>query len=233
VPSFIQAAVITLLAFRTLLDAGEKRRQSPPAMPTLEEYVRSAQLQSDAGGPSPGSLFASQGRLAELARDLRAASVNDLVTVVVTESATALSRGATSSNRSSSAKSSIGALAGVTRAPGPLSDLTKLGGERQLQGQGETSRELQVAATLTALVTHVLPNGNLVLEGAKEVTINSERQLVILRGIARWNDLSSSNQIRSDRLAQLEVYVSGKGVVNDAIHRPNFLYRLLLGILPF
>jgi flagellar L-ring protein precursor FlgH len=78
-----------------------------------------------------------------------------------------------------------------------------------------------------------MPNGNLVLEGAKDIVVNSERQLVTVRGVARLSDVTSTNQVRSDRLANLEVRVQGKGVVGDAIRRPNFLYRLLLGILPF
>jgi flagellar L-ring protein precursor FlgH len=49
----------------------------------------------------------------------------------------------------------------------------------------------------------------------------------------RPTDLLSDNTVRSDRLAQLEVRVNGKGVVGDAIRRPNFLYRILLGLLPF
>ena len=93
--------------------------------------------------------------------------------------------------------------------------------------------ESSLSTTLSARVSRVLPNGNLVLEGTKEIVVNSERQQVMVRGIARWNDISSANMIASDRLAFLEVKIDGKGVVNDAIHRPNFLYRLLLGILPF
>jgi len=78
-----------------------------------------------------------------------------------------------------------------------------------------------------------MPNGNLVVEGTKDVQINSEKQRVSVRGVVRWNDLTAANRISSDRLGELEVRVDGKGVVNDSIRRPNFLYRLLLGLLPF
>jgi flagellar L-ring protein precursor FlgH len=86
---------------------------------------------------------------------------------------------------------------------------------------------------MSARVTHVLPNGNMVVEGSKDVMVNSERQLVTVRGVIRWNDLTTANTIRSDRIANLEIRVNGKGVVGDAVRRPNFLYRLLLGLLPF
>jgi flagellar L-ring protein precursor FlgH len=65
------------------------------------------------------------------------------------------------------------------------------------------------------------------------VNINSENQVITIRGVIRPIDLDTTNSILSARLAQMEVQVTGKGVVNDAVRRPNILYRLLLGILPF
>jgi len=73
----------------------------------------------------------------------------------------------------------------------------------------------------------------MVVEASKDVEINTERQTITVRGVVRPTDLLSDNTVRSDRLAQLEVRVNGKGVVGDAIKRPNILYRLLLGLLPF
>ncbi len=111
--------------------------------------------------------------------------------------------------------------------------MAQLGGESKLDGAGETSRESSLSTTVSAYVKQVMPNGNLVLEGTKDVMVNSERQRVIVRGMARWIDISPSNRIASDRLAALEIQIQGKGVVQDAIRRPNILYRILLGILPF
>jgi len=86
---------------------------------------------------------------------------------------------------------------------------------------------------LSARVTHVLPNGYLVLEGTKNVVVNSEHQVVTVRGVIRPADLTTGNVITSNQLAQMEIKIDGKGVVNDAIRRPNILYRILLGLLPF
>jgi flagellar L-ring protein precursor FlgH len=105
--------------------------------------------------------------------------------------------------------------------------------QQQLQGTGQTSRQATVSTTLSARVIKVLPNGNLIVEGAKAVAINSESQTVSLRGIVRPIDIGPDNSIASNRVADLEVRINGKGVVNDAIHRPNMLYRILLGLLPF
>jgi flagellar L-ring protein precursor FlgH len=82
-------------------------------------------------------------------------------------------------------------------------------------------------------VVHVLPNGALMVEAAKDIQINSERQNITVRGVVRPADIDATNSVRSDRLGQLEVRVNGKGVVGDAVRRPFFLYRLLLGLLPF
>jgi flagellar L-ring protein precursor FlgH len=62
--------------------------------------------------------------------------------------------------------------------------------------------------------------------------VNSEQQTVTVRGVVRPEDLNPGNIIRSDRISQLEVRINGKGVVGDAVRRPFFLYRLLLGLLP-
>jgi flagellar L-ring protein FlgH len=86
---------------------------------------------------------------------------------------------------------------------------------------------------LTARVVAVLPNGGLVVEASKDILINSEHQTITVRGVVRPADIDVTNSVQSVRLAQLELRVNGKGVVGDAIRRPNALYRFLLGILPF
>lgn len=200
---------------------------------TLEEYIQEASSRAAERRASAGSLYTDTGMLSEIAPDLRARRVDDIVTIVVSDRASALSRGATSATRKGSARGGVGALGGLTKATGPLANLADLGGQHELDGQGETSRETVLTTTISGRVTHVLPNGNLVVEGSKEVWINAERQQVTVRGVVRWNDLDGRNRVSSDRLANLEVKVNGKGVVGDAIRRPNFLYRLLLGLLPF
>ena len=90
-----------------------------------------------------------------------------------------------------------------------------------------------MTTTLSARVVDVLPNGFLVVEGSRNVLVNSENQMVTLRGVVRPNDLSRANTVDSSAIAQMELKINGKGVVNDSIRRPNILYRILLGVLPF
>ena len=114
-----------------------------------------------------------------------------------------------------------------------MSNLANTSNNQQLQGQGTTSRGSTLTTTVTAEVTDVLPNGNLVVQGEKEISVNSEKQIITVRGIVRPDDLSPVNSVPSDRVARMEIRVNGKGVVDDAVKRPFFLYRILLGLLPF
>lgn len=231
-------ACYCLLSICWLSASERKPRPGPPPAAggetVLDRLIREAEsARSNGQAMAAGSLYVEGGRLADLARDLRASQIGDVVTIVVADRASAISKGATTSVRKSESRAGIASLAGPVRASGPLGQLANLGGQSKLDGQGETSRESVLETTISAVVTRVLPNGNLIVEGSKDVMINSERQRVTIRGLVRWNDLSPGNRVSSDRLSELEVRVEGRGVVHDAIRRPNFLYRLLNGILPF
>ena len=189
--------------------------------------------QSGGMGASPGSLFSPSGWLVDSTRDLRANRVDDVVTILVTESASAVASGATNTSRKSSAKNTITSLAGTLAAGNPAANLADLSNAQQLQGTGLTSRNMTLTATLSARVIDVTPNGTLVVEGTKDVSVNSERQTITVRGLVRPADLSTANTVLSTRVADLQVRVNGKGVVGDAVKRPFFLTRILLGLLPF
>lgn len=217
-----------LLILVFALDGKEKIAKPTP----LDEYVAAARVAGAARQPlSAGSLYTGAGRFADLSRDLRAFEAGDLVTVVVSDRASAISTGKTTTSRKSSARYSIPALAGATGKA--LNNLAQLSGQSELDGAGETSRTNVLSTTLSATVLEALPNGYLVIQGSKDVMVNSERQRVTVRGLVRWNDLSPGNVVRSDRVAQMEVRVDGKGVIGDAVKRPFFLYRILMGFLPF
>jgi flagellar L-ring protein precursor FlgH len=181
--------------------------------------------------PSPGSLYNPGGRLAASTRDLRASEVGDIVTILVNDNASAVATGATNTSRKSSANSSITSLAGPTGVR--LANLLGATGAQQLQGQGQTSRNMTLTTNISVRVTEVTPNGALMVEGLKNIGVNSEKQSIIVHGMVRPTDLTVANTVTSDQVANLSIQVNGKGVVGDAIRRPHFLYRLLLGLLPF
>jgi flagellar L-ring protein precursor FlgH len=200
----------------------------------LDRYLQEALKDQPAPvQPSPGSLWSPGARLMDIASDVRAARVDDMVTVVVSENATAVATGTTQTARTSSANASITALGGLKSKSNALSNLLNTNSSTSLNGSGTTTRGATITATLSARVTHVLPNGYLVVEGTKDVVVNSEHQLVTVRGVIRPADLTSANMIGSNQIAQMEIKINGKGVINDAVRRPNFLYRLILGLLPF
>lgn len=211
-----------------------KEKKQPRLETPLDRYLSELEGRTrSVDVPSPGSLFSSSGQLADAVRDLRAGRVDDIVTILVSDRASAAAKGTTNTARKSSANAGISALGGALSATGRWPKLANMSGEHQLQGQGTTTRESTFSTTLSARVTHVLPNGNLVVQGEKQIWVNSERQAVIVRGIVRPADLTSGNLIQSDRLADLEVRISGKGVVADSVRRPFILYRILMGLLPF
>lgn len=228
--------VLTAAILLSALEVGGAWRRKPPPPSPIDRYIEDAAWHASQGpgnNASPGSLYGAGSRLSDLFRDPRAYQVDDLITVVVSDRASAIARGVTSSSRKSNSAGSISALAGALPAAGALANLATMGGEAKLDGQGQTSRETELSTTLSVRVTHVMPNGNLIVQGTKSVMVNSERQTVVVRGICRPQDLGPGNTIRSDRLAELEVRINGKGVVEDAIKRPFLLYRILNGLLPF
>jgi flagellar L-ring protein FlgH len=231
--------LIVLLA-AALLSSGSiipKKLQKKPESTAVDDYVRDAESRAttEGAGTTPGSTWVSYSTMTDLTRDPRASRVDDVVTIIVAESASAVTTGNTKTARKSSTTTTITSLPGV-KSPAAttlLSTLPKTSSDTELDGQGTTSRSTTLTTNLTARVVRVLPNGFLEIEGKKTVQINSEWQTVIVRGVVRPADLTSSNTIPSERVAELDVKLDGKGVVKDAIRRPNFLYRLLLGALPF
>jgi flagellar L-ring protein precursor FlgH len=217
--------------------AADKKAKLPQVKATpVDAYIQDAAVHATnfgGLGATPGSTWQPGGIYGDLTRDLRANQVDDMVTIVVSESASAVSTGSTKSSRASSAQHSVTSLFRPVNAGGALANLLGTTGNQSLQGDGATSRSTTLSATISARVTNVLPNGYLALEGIKRIVVNSENQTVTVRGVARAADIATDNTVPSSKLAQLDVRIDGKGVVNDAIRRPFFLYRLLLGLLPF
>ena len=225
-------AIALLMSCVVLTAASKPKKQAEksPLDQTLEQFAaaQGAERQS----LQPGSLWTPTALFSDLSSDLRARRVGDIVTILVQEKASAVSSGTVKTQRISSLQASITAAGGITRATGPLANLAKAGTQNSLDGQGATTRDTTLTATISTVVTQVLPNGSLVVQGTKNVKINSENQVLGLRGIVRAVDLSPVNTVSSDRVAQMDLQVNGKGVVGDQVKRPFILYRLLMDVLP-
>jgi len=210
-----------------------KKKAPTSPQEAREKWIADLQNAESERTSTPGSLYTEVGRYSDLGRDFRASRKGDLITIVVSDQSTAVSRGATSSTRKSSATAQVRSLLGNRASLDALSNLANLSGDSKLDGSGSTSRSNTLTATLSGRIVEVLPSGDFLIEALKQVEINSEKQSVLLRGVVRWNDLGPSNLVRSDRIGQMELQINGKGVVADSIRRPNVVYRILLGLLPF
>jgi len=228
----VSIALVLSIAITCSAASQQKKPQIKELSP-LDVYARDAAQQAQEQPATQGSLWTPLSQFADLGRDLKASQINDIVTIIVSEQASAVSSGASETSRNSSLSTSISSLAGIKSPTGALANLANLSNAQALKGDGTTSRQTTLTTTVSARVTRVLPNGYLVLEGTKSVQINSEAQVIVVRGVVRPADLAHDNSVPSDRLAQMEIRLNGKGVVGDAIRRPNVLYRFLMGLLPF
>jgi flagellar L-ring protein FlgH len=234
----VMCILIAVIAFSAPSRAGllsKKKSTKTPEPTLLEQYLRSAGAGTDRDAVKslPGAIWSPSARLNELGRDLRASQVDDVVTILVTESVNAVASGVSTTERASSASQSITQLAGIKSPTGALANLLGTTGDQKLNGTGTTSNASTLTATLTGRVVKVLPGGLLLIEGDKHIQVNSEQQTITVRGVVRTADISTANTVPSTQVADMEVRVNGKGVVSDAVRRPNGLYRLILGLLPF
>jgi flagellar L-ring protein FlgH len=154
----------------------------------------------------------------------RAMRVDDILTVVVVESAKAGSQSGT--NTSKSHDMSVSGSAGT----GALKFIPAFGASSSnsasYDGSGATSREGSLDAKISARVIKVLDNGDLVINGSKLVEINEEKEIIKVSGIVRPQDIESNNIIYSYNIADAEITYSGKGVATTA-QRPGLFARII------
>ena len=181
-----------------------------------------------------GSLFSDSAPNLFLFRDFKARNIGDLVTIKIVESATASNSANTATKKEGDVSVKASSLAGLEQGRSALNFASILSGSSALRfaGEGSTSRSGELQAFVSARVTEMFPNGDLGIEGIKEVTVNRERQILRIRGIVRQQDITPSNVVLSTVIANMEVVFDGKGIVSDA-NKPGFIYRLLQWVVPF
>ena len=187
-----------------------------------ERYLSSARAMSS-------SPTANINWMAGLSADRRARGMNDLVTIHVVENLQASGTADAALNKSSAGSAGVSHLGGVeTKLPSAVdpTNLVGVNAETKFKGGGVTTRTGQLTATMTARVMEVLPNGDLVLEGAREIEINGDRQIVVLTGVARPSDIGKDNDVLSTNIGQLRIRYFGKGLMKDNL-KPGILIRIL------
>lgn len=187
---------------------------------------------------SPGSLWPGENSRNSLFADNKARYVNDIVTIIVDESSSGENKASTNSSRKTETNSGISALLGIDtsilNANPTMGASISVGGTsaNSLKGTGDTSRGGTLQARITANVVRVLDNGNLVLEGRRQMTLNEEDQFIVITGIVRPEDITADNLISSSQIADARIVYTGNGVVHDK-QRPGWLTRILDWGWPF
>ena len=170
--------------------------------------------------------------------DQKARTIGDIVTIKIAESSTATNKATTATDRSSSLNASVEAFFNAEKrfpADQPFfNPFSKVAGgvESEFEGNGTTKRSGDLNAYITALVTQILPNGNMVVIGSREVLINNENQIIQLTGVVRPRDINSNNQVLSTYVADARISYSGTGVINDR-QKPGWLTNIIMKVWPF
>lgn len=231
----MKACIFSLGLFPLIVSCSFER---PVAQPLIPRYTAS---ETKGSAPTAGSLWRDSSGWFE---DRKAKGVNDLVTIKIEESAMASNSAETGAGRSSSMDAKIseffgiplsydmGKIVGKGMAGTSITPSVKVAAENEFAGKGNTSRSGTLSATITARVVEVLPNGNLVIESRKDISINREKEVLILRGVIRPDDIASDNTISSGYIANAEMIYTGDGVISDK-QGQGWLVRFLDWIWPF
>jgi len=127
----------------------------------------------------------------------------------------------------------VSALLGKLAGGNALNNLLNQNSSSSLNAQGQSVTNSTITTTLGGEVVDVLPNGMLVIQVVRQLTFNQQTQLIRLRGLVRPEDVNAQNQVMSTAITDMELEVVGKGIVNDATYRQNFVVRFLEKILVF
>ncbi len=209
---------------------------APKLPPPPPKYVQPQEKPND--GRTANSLWSDGGGLVE---DFRARRLNDLLTINVSENISGSGAADTNAARTSTLDASVTGFFGAplnlnlpnmygkgnTFSPTVSGSMTD-----DFKGTGSTNRAGKIVGTITARVTEVMPNGTLSVESRKEITINNEKQVLILRGLVRPEDISVANMVASGKVADAEIFLVGDGVLQEK-QRQGWLVRILDSVWPF
>jgi flagellar L-ring protein precursor FlgH len=217
----LKTATAVIFASATLLGCGARRtvlEAPPPYVVRLPEPKPS----------SEGSLWQASARAAgALVADTSAHSVGDIVTINVVESTTAKRENSLETSRSSSAAAKVNSLDvplpnwmplanGITKQFKPEISGTS---SRNSKNDGKVEDKGDIRTTITAQVAEVLPNGNLLLTGTKQLRLGDDVQVITLTGICAPRDIGPNNSVYSSRLAETRLQITGSGTLNDTQRR--------------
>lgn len=233
---FIPLILVLGLLATPACDAAKKKSQTAKLSPpdaALNAYIARVRAESAAEVRTPGSIWVPDGQLTRLNTDVKATHLHDPISVVVVEALSASTDGTVKDSRASSANSQISTLLGKFGGGNALNNLLSQASSSGLNAQGQSVTDSSLTTTLGGEVEDVLPNGMLVIQAVRQVSFNQQTELIRLRGLVRPADINAQNQVLSTDIANLELEVVGKGIINDYTYRQNAVVRFLEKLLVF
>ena len=229
--------------------------KAPKLSPTGETYASeiepslgdAAAARRAAEGPAPGQVQQPASQSASLFRtgssalfqDQRAARLGDILTIRINIQDRASVDNSTTRSRSGGESAGIGALLGLQNPlkkilPGndDTSKLVDANSTSTSNGAGNTTRSEQINMTMAAIVTQVLPNGNLMIRGKQEVRVNFELRELVVTGIVRPQDIARDNTIRHTQIAEARVIYGGRGQLTD-VQQARWGQQIYDALFPF
>ncbi len=224
---------LAVILLCTSLGLQAKQSNKNVQQESLSSYIqRMQQQQLDLAPLTAGSLWTDNGRFAGVTTDYKAARAGDLITILVAQNLNAQSANNVSTNRAFNASSGITALAGQLKTIG-VQNIFSPTSTQALTGKSQAATTSSLVTNLAGRVAAVLPNGILVVEAEREMTMNNERQTLLVRGLVRPGDIGPDNSVSSNLIGNLELELKGKGVLSDGTRPPNPLVRWILRVVGF
>jgi flagellar L-ring protein FlgH len=186
------------------------------------------------GERQPNSLWKAGSRA--FFKDQRAAQVGDILTVLISFDDKAQFDNETQTQRTTQEQDGLSALAGlgglINHLGSSSNNLVNANGTTNNDGKAQINREEQVTLEVAALVTQVLPNGNLVIQGHQEIRVNFELRELQVAGVLRPQDISATNAVTLDKLAEARVSYGGRGQSTN-IQQPRYGEQVIDILSPF
>jgi flagellar L-ring protein precursor FlgH len=168
----------------------------------------------------------------DLYRDPRARRVGDVVTVIISMQDKAKLDNKTNRSRDSQVKFGLDWLMDVAGWADKGKASADLSSNTQLKGNGQIDRTEDIKLSIAAIVTDVLPNGNMMISGSQEFRVNTEMRVLNVGGIVRPRDISRGNTISYEKIAEARVSYGGRGNLSD-VQQPAWGQRVYDAVAPF
>ena len=180
-----------------------------------------------------GSIFASSYAAGyPLFEDRRPRNVGDILTIVITENVNASKNSASNANRTGNSTLSFNAVPRALSGLFSSASNADIGGTNSLKAGGGSSAANTFNGTITVTVLEVLPNGNLVVSGEKQMAINQGAEFIRFSGVVNPRTITGDNGVLSTQVADARIEYTAKGYIDEA-QNMGWLQRFFLNVLPF